>query len=119
MSEPTTPLIASSGLTLFGVATGLDPMLLVAGFVGCWWYNTYLQTITLGQRISSGVIAALVGAWLTPPVIAWLTSLSWWPATVHAPLVGWPFALAVGFLTHKVIGPTLLRTAQKKAEDIA
>jgi len=119
MSEPTTPILATGGLTLFGVVTGLHPMLLVAGFVGCWWYNTYLPELKLGQRIGSSIIAALVASWLTPPVIAWLTSLSWWPTTVPALMAGFPFAMAVGFLTHKVIGPHMLRIAQKKAEEIA
>lgn len=119
MSEPTTPLLATGGLTLLGFATGLHPMLLVAGFVGCWWYNSYLPALTIGQRITSGIIAALVASWVTPPLITWLTSLTLWPPTVPALTAGFPCALAVGFLTHKVIGPQLLRITQKKAEDIA
>lgn len=119
MSEPTTPLLATGGLTLFGVVTGLHPMLLVCGFVGCWWYNSYLAELTIGQRISSGIIAALVAGWSTPPIVTWLTSLAWWPGSVTGQIVGFPFALACGFLTHKVIGPSLLRIAQKKAEELA
>lgn len=119
MSEPATPLLATGGLALFGVVTGLHPMLLVAGFVGCWWYNSYIPTLSLRQRIGSGIIAALVSAWLTPPIVTWLTSLSWWPDTVPAIIAGFPCAVAFGFLTHRVIGPTLLRAAQKKAEEIA
>lgn len=119
MSEPTTPFIATGGLTLFGVVTGLHPMLLVAGFVGCWWYNSYLGELTLRQRIGSAILAAFVAAWLTPPSIAWVTSLAWWPPSVPALTAGFPCALAFGFLTHRVIGPQLLRVAQKKAEEIA
>ena len=119
MSEPATPILATGGLTVFGVVTGLHPMLLVAGFVGCWWYNSYMPELKIGQRIASSVIAALVAAWITPPVISWLTALPWWPDTVPALTAGFPGALAVGFLTHKVIGPALLRSAQKKAEEIA
>jgi fructose-specific phosphotransferase system IIC component len=118
MSEPATPLLATGGLTFFGIVTGLHPMLLVAGFVGCWWYNSYLSGLTLRQRIVSGVIAALVAAWVTPPVISWLTALSWWPPTVPALTAGFPAALVAGFLTHKVIGPALLRSAEKKVEEI-
>lgn len=119
MSEPTTPFIATGGLTLFGFVTGLHPMLLVAGFVGCWWYNSYLGQLTIGQRIGSSIIAALVAAWTTPPIIGWLTSLDAWPPTIPALTAGFPCALALGFLTHKVIGPQLLRIAQKKTEDLA
>jgi hypothetical protein len=119
MSEPTTPLVATGGLTFFGVVTGLHPMLLVAGFIGCWWYNSYLPELTLRQRITSGIIAALVAAWTTPPVIGWLTGLALWPATVPAATASFPCAIAFGFLTHKVIGPALLRAGQKKAEELA
>lgn len=121
MSEPASVSVAAlttGGLTLFGLATGLHPMLLVPGFVGCWWYNSYLPELSTGQRIASGLIAALVAAWLTPPLIAWITSLAWWPPTVPALTAGFPSALCIGFLTHKVIGPTLLRAAQKKSEDL-
>lgn len=119
MSEPTTPILTSGGLTVFGVATGLDPVLLVAGFIGCWWYNSYIPTLTVGQRFSSGIIAALVAAWATPPVIAWVASTPVWPHAVSPMIAGWPLALVIGFLTHKVIGPSLLRVAEKKAEDLA
>ncbi|MBS0353040.1 MAG: hypothetical protein JSR83_03935 [Proteobacteria bacterium] len=120
MSEPIAPaLYATGGLTFFGVVTGLHPMLLVAGFIGCWWYNTYGQPLPLGKRVGSAVIAALIAAWTTPPVVAWVTSLSWWPTAVPALTVGFPVSIAIGFLTHRVIGPALLRIAQKKAEDLA
>lgn len=119
MSDPATPILATGCLTLFGIVTGLHPMLLVAGFIGCWWYNSYLPELSLSQRISSALIASLVAAWLTPPIINWLVSLSWWPHTVPALIAGWPSALVIGFLTHKVIGPALLKTAQKKVEDLA
>lgn len=119
MSDPATPILATGGLTLFGIVTGLHPMLLVAGFIGCWWYNSYLPQLSFGQRMSSGLIASLVASWLTPPVINWLVSLAWWPPTVPALIAGFPAALVIGFLTHRVIGPTLLKTALKKAEDIA
>lgn len=119
MSEPATPLIASGGLTVFGIVTGLHPMLLVAGFVGSWWYNSYGPDLPFGQRISSGIIASLVAAWVTPPIVAWVTSAAWWPASVPGLIVGFPAALATGFLTHKVLGPGLLKLAEKKAEEIA
>lgn len=119
MSEPATPVLATGGFMLFGVVTGLHPMLLIAGFIGCWWYNSYLPELHLGHRILSALIAALVASWLTPPVVLFATGLAWWPASVPPDIVGFAGALIVGFLTHKVIGPALLRTAQKKAEELA
>lgn len=122
MPEPTSAAAAAltaAGLTLFGVATGIHPMLLVAGFVGGWWFNSYGTPLPLRQRISSGLIAALVAAWTTPPILAWVTSFSAWPPTVPPPLAGFPCALAIGFLTHKVLGPALLKIAEKKVEEVA
>jgi len=119
MPEPVAPLLATGGLTLFGILTGMHPTLLAAGFIGCWWYNSYLPELALRDRISSGIIAALVATWSTPPLILWLTSLAAWPPAVTADAASFMAALAVGFLTHKVIGPALLRHAQKKTEEIA
>lgn len=120
MSEPVAPaLFATGGITVFGLVTGLHPMLLVAGFLGCWWYNTYGRPLPLGKRIGSAMLAAFVAAWTTPPVVAWVTSLAWWPPAVPALIVGFPVALALGFLTHRVLGPKLLAIAEKKAEDLA
>lgn len=119
MAEPIAPTLASGGLVVLGIATGINPMFLVAGFIGCWWYNTYVQPpLPIIQRLTSALIAALVAAWTAPPVLAWLTGSPWWPAYVPAPTVGFPLALAAGFLTHRVIGPGLLRIAQKKVEDL-
>ncbi|UCV02295.1 hypothetical protein [Dechloromonas denitrificans] len=121
MPEPTSATVVgltAAGLSLFGVATGLHPMLLVAGFAGGWWFNSYGEPpLPLVRRLSSGLIAALVAAWTTPPLIAWLTSLSLWPATVEPTVAGFPCALALGFLTHKVLGPALLKIAAKKVEE--
>lgn len=118
MSEPSTPFLSAGGLTLFGIATGLHPEWLVAGFLGCWWYNSYLPELPLIKRTTSSLLAALVAAWTTPPLVAWLSSMSWFPAPAIAS-VGFPVALAIGFLTHKVIGPQLLKLAERKAEDLA
>ena len=44
MTEPVTPSafgLTAAGVTLFGVATGLDPALLCAGAAGGWWAMTY------------------------------------------------------------------------------
>ncbi|WP_234085280.1 hypothetical protein [Azonexus sp. R2A61] len=120
MAEPIAPTLTSTGLIVLGVATGLDPMQLLAGFIGCWWYNTYVTPpLPIVQRLTSGILAALVAAWVTPPVLAWVTGSAWWPAHVPRGTVGLPLALAAGFLTHRVLGPALLRLAQKKVEDIA
>lgn len=120
MAEPIAPTLASGGLVIFGIVTGLDPMLLVAGFIGCWWYNSYLvPPLPIVQRLTSALIAAIVAAWTTPPVVAWATGATWWPGHVPKLSIAFPAALAIGFLTHKVIGPGLLRIAQRKIEDAA
>lgn len=122
MAEPTTSTaaaLASAGLTVFGVATGLHPMLLVAGFVGGWWAHSYGDSMPVGHRLSSCVIAALVATWSTPPIVVWLTTLPVWPDAVTADLIKFFVSLVLGFLAHRVLGPAILRVASKKAEELA
>ncbi|HJW26425.1 MAG TPA: hypothetical protein VJ576_16140 [Rhodocyclaceae bacterium] len=124
MAEPTATTAAvyalvPAGLTVFGFATGLHPVLLVAGFVGGWWAQSYIDSLTLPKRLSSCAISALAAAWGAPPIVAWLPSISWWPASVPAQLLQFPLAMAIGLVAYKVLGPALLRLASKKAEEIA
>lgn len=118
MSDPIHPLLATGGLVLFGIVTGLHPMLLVAGFGGCWWYNSYLPEITFAKRIATAIVAGFFAAWLTPPIVVYVCGLDWWPDHVPPETVAFPSAFIIGFLTQRVIGPQLLRLAQKKAEEI-
>lgn len=73
MPEPTTTavsILAGAGVVLFGVSTGLHPVLLVAALAGGLWAQFYrFQTPAL-QRIASIALGTLISAWAAPPV-AW------------------------------------------------
>ncbi len=122
MAEPTTPAAAltASGITVLGVATGLDPMLLLCGFIGGWWAQSYEQPPAgLVQRLSVCALSALLTTWFIPPLVLWVTSLSWWPDVVPAMLMRFPAAVTFGLLAYKVLGPFALRFAKSKTEEIA
>lgn len=123
MAEPISPVAAlptGAGITILGVATGLDPMLLLCGFVGGWWAQSYEQPpAALIQRLSICALSALLATWFIPPLVLWATSRPWWPGVVPAMLIQWPAAVTFGLLAYKVLGPLALRFARKKAEEIA
>jgi hypothetical protein len=123
MPEPTSSAAAvtvtAGGLTLFGVVTGLQPALLIAGLAGGWWALSYQRdAMTIGRRISVLGISALVAAWVTPPAVAMTVHSGWFPG-VAAELMQYPGAAVVGLVAHAVIGPGLMRLAAKRAGEVA
>lgn len=130
MAEPTTTAatlasaslsIASTatGMTVLGYATGIDPVLLIAGFAGGLWSHSYADPLPRLQRIAYSVLAGLIAAWVTPILAVIPASFDWWPRGISIHQIQFPIAMTIGFLSHQVIGPQLLRIAQKKAEEIA
>jgi hypothetical protein len=117
MAEPSTTAVlpAATGLTLLGVATGIDPGLLFAGLAGGWWALSYApEPMALSRRLTVGAISALAGAWAAPPSAALLAALAaqyvaWWPAEAGAVSLRYVAAMAVGLMAHRSIGPGLLR----------
>ena len=63
-------------------------------------------------------MAAIVAGYLAPAVAAAATSLSVWPATLTREMVQLPIAVMIGLLSHRVLGPGLLRIAARKAEEV-
>lgn len=121
MAEPTSSaLIAATaaGLTLFGVATGLQPGVLLAGFAGGLWALSYLPPMAWWQRVLVAALGALMAGWFAPPSALFLVSFSWWPKTVDAAMVQYPAAVLIGLLAHTVIGPALIRIARSKTDAI-
>lgn len=71
MAEPTATAAASigltaTGLTVFGVATGLRPELLLAGVTGALWALSYADPMPVWRRLAITVITALVAGYLAP-----------------------------------------------------
>ena len=123
MAEPTTSAAAlaaatATGLTIFGVATGLHPSILLAGLAGGLWSLSYQEPAPAWKRVAITVIASVVAGYLAPAVAAVVTALDAWPHALTSDLVQLPIAVLIGLLSHRVLGPALLRIAAQKAEEV-
>lgn len=109
------PVITTSGLAIFGVATGLEPGLLLAGLAGGWWALSYNnEPLPFLRRFTIGCVSALAGAWtgqwLSSALTAWLRyNFLWWPAAAGDEALRYSIALFVGLVAHKQLGPLLMR----------
>lgn len=121
MAEPTTSVAfaaaTATGLTIFGVATGLHPAILLAGLAGGLWALSYQDPAPAWRRIAVTIMAAIIAGYLTPAVAAGVTSISAWPNAVTRDLIQLPIAVLIGLLAHRVLGPALLRIAEQKAQE--
>lgn len=115
MAEPsiTTGTLVAAGLTFFGVATGLDPALLLAGFAGGAWAQSYPAPMSIFRRASLTALASVLAAYSAPVIAAIL------PESLPHRAVELLSAVLVGFTAHRVLGPALLRFVSKKAEELA
>lgn len=124
MAEPTTSAAVmaaatATGLTVFGVATGLHPAILLAGLAGGLWALSYHPPMGSARRVAVTIMAAVVAGYLSPAVAAGLTAISIWPQTVTREMAQLPIAVMIGLLSHRVLGPALLRIAARKAEEVS
>lgn len=123
MAEPTSSVLfagaTAAGLTVFGVATGLHPAILLAGLAGGLWALSYQEPAPVWKRAAVTIMAAIVAGYLTPAVAAGVTSIGAWPQGVTHDMVQLPIAVLIGLLAHRVLGPALLRIAAQKAEEVS
>lgn len=123
MAEPASSAVlaaaTTAGLTIFGVATGLHPSILLAGLAGGLWALSYQEPTPAWKRVAVTIMAGIVAGYLTPAVAAGVTSIGAWPQAVTSDLVQLPIAVLIGLLSHRVLGPALLRIAAQKAEEVA
>lgn len=128
MAEPTSSAVValsmSAGLAAIEMATGISPPLFAWGAIGGYWAFRYLPPMSLFERASSILIAALIGAICSLPAAVLLVAaarnfLSWWPALLDAALLSKPFSATIGLLCHRVIGRKLIEIAERKAEEVA
>jgi hypothetical protein len=121
MAEPTSSgifAITAAGISVFGVATGIHPMLFACGVIGGWWQLSYLPSMRVLSRVSVSMISGFVAAWATPVIVAGLTSLPAWPPAVTGALLQYLIAAIVGLLAWTVIGKRLTQIADRKAQEM-
>jgi hypothetical protein len=121
MPEPTSAAataLSAAGITIFGVALGLHPAHLFAGFCGAMWSLSLCPPMPAIRRLSIGAVSTFVAGYGTPAVVAFVHGLDAWPATLTGEVVQFPAAVLIGFGAHQVIGPALLKFAARKADEI-
>lgn len=116
MADPSTTAAATAatGITIFGVATGIDPSLLLAGLSGGWLALYQFEVFGLASRFGFVVLSALLGAMVGPVAgsVA-LAMLEKAEIIVPASQINIPMAIVVGLLSIRVIGPRLVGFAQR------
>jgi hypothetical protein len=122
MAEPTSSAAAialtAAGITLFGIATGLHPPMLLAGFFGGIWALSHQPPASLVARILSMIGSAMIAGYLAPVAAAVTASaaarlLPWWPADITREAMQFPVAFCIGFLGISGFGRILLRMARR------
>lgn len=108
--------ITTAGISIFGIATGLHPELLLAGITGALWALSYSEPVPVWRRVAITVVTALVAGYLTPVAIAMLRLTAWLPPEITQEIVMPPAAVLLGFLAHKIIGPAVIRIGAKLTE---
>ena len=124
MAEPASTTVAAfaasaMGLTVFGIATGLNPSLLIAGLAGGLWALFYGTPQPIVRRCLSAAMAALVAAWMAPGLSAGIQDLPFAPRLLTHDSIQFPVALIIGFLAMAVVGPGLMMLSRKRFEDAA
>jgi len=111
-------VLTASGLTVLGVSTGIAPELLFTGLAGGWWALSYItEPLPLRRRLTIAAVSALAGAWggaWAAPLLAAGAShfIGWWPAEAGGMSLRYVVALVLGLLSHRHIGPLLMRRAE-------
>ncbi len=124
MPEPTasTVVIATStatGLTFFGIATGLQPAILFAGLAGGLWSLSYQPPAPFWKRTASTVVSSIIAGYLAPALAIGLMSIDVLPRSLTPEIVQLPVAVLIGLLAHRVLGPAILRIVASKADEVS
>lgn len=121
MSEPASAsAIASSalGITIFGVVIGLRPELMLAGLWGAFWALSYAEPMPLYKRCTLSATASILSGYGTPAAMLFLEGLGFMQSAGASEKIQYPVAVGIGFLSHRILGPFLMRFAKKKVEEI-
>lgn len=123
MAEPATStaavMVSAFGLTVFGIATGLHPSLLIAGLAGGLWALFYGEPQPFLRRCLGAIMASLVAAWLAPVTAYSMYELPFAPKVLPLDVLQFPVALVIGFLAMAIVGPGLMLLSRKKLDEAA
>jgi hypothetical protein len=111
-------VINSAGITVAGIYLGLPPALLLAGFCGALWSLSICAPMPPMRRVAVATISTFVAGYASPTIIAMVRSIPKWPEALTSDLISYPCAMLIGFLSHRVLGPALLRIASRKIDEI-
>jgi hypothetical protein len=119
MAEPsvTAGTALAAGLTLFGVSTGLDPAVLIAGVAGGLWAQSYNPPASIWRRLALIALAALLAGYLAPLATAIAATSSTVRGVITFSALQLPIAVLVGLTSHRVLGPAVMKFAAKKVEE--
>ena len=111
--------VAAAGITLFGVSTGLNPAVLIAGFAGGVWAQSYYPPTHWAKRVALTSLASILAGYLAPAAATVATSYELVRNVLPLEALQLPTAVVVGLLAHRVLGPAFMRLASKKLDDVA
>ena len=104
--------LSAGGITLLGIATGLHPTVMLAGFAGGLWAVAYEKPpIPLVRRLTWTCGSAIVAGYLTPPAVAML--LPSLPGRMTAELIQHGVGFLIGLTAFPHLGPAFLSLAGK------
>lgn len=121
MAEPsiTTGAGFAAGITLFGVSTGLDPAVLIAGLAGGLWAQSYQPAVSIWRRLPLSLLASILAGYFAPAVAAVAAYSETLRGLIPPQALQLSVAVVVGLTSHRVLGPALMRFASKKAEELS
>ena len=122
MAEPSALItgIAATGVTILGIATGLEPSVLIAGFAGGLWAQSYPPQVNIYRRLALSSTAAILAGYLAPPAAIAMVHFGAMKEIFNSSTTLQPLAaVLIGLTSHRVLGPAIMRLAAKKAEDLS
>ena len=119
MAEPSVTIgtALATGLTIFGVSTGLDPAILIAGAAGGLWAQSYHPPTIIWRRLALICLAAVLSGYLAPAIAAVASSSQTIRGIFTFSALQLPIAVLVGLTSHRVLGPAFMKFAAKKVEE--
>ena len=111
--------VTTTGITLLGVSTGLDPSVLIAGFAGAVWAQSYYPPTHWAKRVALTALGAILAGYLAPVAAAVVTSYDAVRQALPLAVLQLPAAVVVGLLAHRVLGPAFMRFASKKIDEVS